>query len=151
LNLYLDTSALIKRYSIEPGGADIRVLIQRLNVFATARITYAEMAAAFAKSVRTGIATKSQANHSLVIFQNDWANIYRIEVNELVVNQAAIWAWDFGLRGYDAVHLSAAFSWQLVLGETVTMATFDKALWTTAKQVGLAVYPVDLPALLTTW
>jgi len=151
LNLYLDTSALIKRYSNEPGGTDMRILIQKLDVFATARITYAEMAAAFAKSVRTGIATRSQANHSLIIFQNDWENIYCIEVNELVVNQAAAWSWDFGLRGYDAVHLAAAFSWQLVLGETVTLATFDKALWATAKQIGLGVYPLDLPSLLASW
>ena len=151
MNLYLDTSALIKLYAIEPGASDVRALIQQVDLFATARITRAEMAAALAKSIRMKIASRQQANRNFVAFQSDWPAIFCIEVSEIVVNQATLWAWDYNLRGYDAIHLAAAGVWQKAIDETVTIATFDRQLWTIAQQVSLAVYPLDLPALLATW
>jgi hypothetical protein len=53
----------------------------------------------------------------------------------------APFAWDHGLRGYDAVHLAAASVWQAALGERVTLASFDRHLWTVAESVGLDAYP----------
>ena len=151
MNLYLDISALIKRYVIEPGASDVRTLIQQVELFATARITRAEMAAALAKSIRMKVASTKQANRNFVTLQSDWPAIFCIEISEIVVNQATLWAWDYNLRGYDAIHLAAASLWQKSMDETVTIATFDRQLWTIAQQVGLAVYPLDLPALLATW
>ena len=61
-------------------------------------------------------------------------------------------AWLHGLRGYDAVHLAAAMTWQDAFGMPVTLATFDRLLWKVAGQDGIGlVYPSDLPALLEEW
>ena len=109
------------------------------------------MAAALAKSVRIGVVSRRQANRNFVTFQNDWPAIFCIEISEIVVNQATLWAWDHNLRGYDAVHLAAASTWQRAISEPVTIATYDLQLWTIAQQVGLAVYPIDLPATLASW
>ena len=64
---------------------------------------------------------------------------------------AANLAWDHGLRGYDTVHLAAASAWQGALGERVTLATFDKQLWSAAESIGLEAYPPDLPAVVEAW
>jgi len=57
-------------------------------------------------------------------------------------------AWAHGLRGYDAVHLAAAATWQDAIGEAVTLATFDRRLWAAAEKEGLLAFPPDLAALL---
>ena len=53
-------------------------------------------------------------------------------------------AWDYGLRGYDAVHLASALTWQEALGEPVLLATFDKQLWSAAPKAGVAIWPETL-------
>lgn len=53
-------------------------------------------------------------------------------------------AWEHGLRGYDAVHLAAALPWHEALGESVTVATYDKQLWQAAQSTGLVVWPESL-------
>jgi len=62
----------------------------------------------------------------------------------MLVARADSLAWEYGLRGYDAVHLASALLWQEALGEPVTLATFDKPLWEAAQQAGMGVWPEDL-------
>ncbi len=49
-----------------------------------------------------------------------------------------------GFRGYDAVHLASALSWQRALERAVTLATYDKDLWRGAQRVGLVAWPERL-------
>ena len=46
-------------------------------------------------------------------------------------------AFEYELRGYDSLHLAAAFLWQEALATPVTLATFDRELWLAARDVGL--------------
>ena len=69
----------------------------------------------------------------------------------MVIARAGAFAWDHGLRGCDALHLAAASGWQDALGDRVTLASFDKHLWTVAELVGLEAYPSDLPTMVETW
>jgi len=149
--LYLDASALVKRYVAEPGSAEVSAAISKAEVTGTALISRAEVAAALAKAVRVDALTREEAWASLRVFQSEWPDLVRVQVTELVVASAATLAWQHGLRGYDAVHLAAALVWQDALGERASLATFDKYLWVTAKSVGLEAYPADLPAMLDTW
>ena len=50
--LYLDASALVKRYVAEPGSVEVNEAISRAEVTGTALISRAEVAAALAKAVR---------------------------------------------------------------------------------------------------
>jgi uncharacterized protein len=118
---------------------------------ATAVISRAEIAAALGKAVRVDALTREEALAALQVFRNDWVDLVRIQVTEMVVARADLLAWDHGLRGYDAVQLASALAWQDALGETVTLATFHKHLWTVARSVGLARYPADLPGMLQSW
>jgi len=61
-------------------------------------------------------------------------------------------AFEQDLRGYNAVQLASALTWAEEIEETVTFATFDRQLWTTATHHSpLAPFPNDLPALLEEW
>ncbi len=67
-----------------------------------------------------------------------------------MVTQAENLAWQYGLRGYDAIHLATALTWQEALKDKVVVGTFDQALWQVAKRVGLDVFPSDLAGFVGT-
>ncbi len=142
--LYLDTSALIKRYIREDGSDEVEKRVQKAAVIGSATITRAEVAAAFAKAVRIGLIKRETAQRDLETFRQDWADYERLDVNEVVVARADALAWQHGLRGYDAVQLATALMWHETLESDVTFATYDKELWSMARLVGLEPFPPDL-------
>jgi uncharacterized protein len=149
--LYLDASALVKRYVAEAGSAEVGTAVSRAATTGTSLVSRAEVAAALGKAIRVKALTQEESLSALQVFRNDWVDLVRMQLTEVVVARADSLAWDHGLRGYDAVQLASALAWQDALGEQVTMATFDKHLWTVAESVGLVVYPADLPAMLQSW
>jgi uncharacterized protein len=149
--LYLDASALVKEFVGERGTDEVIAVVARATMIGTALISRAEVAAALSKAVRMGVVEREEGFANLQAFRDEWFDLVRLDVTAELVARADECAWQFGLRGYDAVHLAAASSWQDALGQRITLATFDKTLWEVAKQTGLAVYPLDLPALLVAW
>jgi predicted nucleic acid-binding protein len=148
--LYLDASALVKRYVAELGSTEMNEAITEADVVGTAIVSRAEVAAALAKSVRMRLLSVEDASACLRAFRNEWLDLVRVQVTEMVVTRAAALAWEYHLRGYDAVQLAAASIWQEAMGTLVTMATFDQQLWQAAKRVGLVPYPPNLETLLET-
>jgi predicted nucleic acid-binding protein len=142
--LYLDTSALVKRYAIEAGSDQVNQIAGNTEALGTVVLTRVEVAAALAKAIRIGALEKSDALASLEKFRNEWRDLTRIQVTDILIARADTLAWEHHLRGYDAVHLAAALVWQEALGETVTLATFDQTLWTAAGKEGLVPFPTDL-------
>jgi uncharacterized protein len=67
-----------------------------------------------------------------------------VAVTEALVTRAEALAWEHALRGYDAVQLASAVSWQESLGTDVVLATFDTHLWKAAQRAGLHAWPTDL-------
>ncbi len=146
--LYLDASALVKRYVAEVGSAQVGQAIASAELVGTALISRAEVAAALARAVRVGALAQKEAHTSLQSFRKEWLDLVRIQITEGVISRADALAWEHQLRGYDAVQLAAASFWQETIESTVTMATFDQTLWKATKQVGLATFPLDLPRML---
>ena len=146
--LYLDTSALVKRYIAEPGTAEVAQAMACAAVMGTSIITRAEIAAALAKAVRVKALESEAAASALQVFRSEWPRLVRVQATELVVARADDLAWEMGLRGYDAVHLASAVLWQEGMDEAVTFAAFDRRLWEAAGQRGLLRFPTDLPMLL---
>ena len=106
--LYLDTSALVKRYVEETRSAEVRECIFQHGSIATATISRAESAATFARAVRRGSLTEEAARASHKQFIREWKTYLRIRITESLVARADDVAWTFRLRGYDSVHLAAA-------------------------------------------
>jgi predicted nucleic acid-binding protein len=142
--LYLDASALVKRYVAETGSGEINQIISQADIVGTAIISRAEVAAAFAKSIRVGLLSSQDASAALQVFRNEWLNLVRIQLTEMIIGRADNLAWQYQLRGYDSVHLAAASLWQEALGLPLTIATFDRQLWTAARGEGLVPFPSDL-------
>lgn len=149
--LYLDASALVKEFVEERGADDVLAVVARATMIGTALVSRAEVAAALGKAVRMGVVNREEGFANLQAFRDEWFDLVRLDITDELVARADEYAWQFGLRGYDAVHLAAATSWQSALGQRITLATFDRPLWDAAKQTGLSVYPPDLPALLAAW
>ncbi len=139
--LYLDSSAVVKLYVDEPGSAQTSKLIEETDLVGTSRITRAEVSAALSKAVRMKMLAAEEGAEAIKLFRDRWADLMILEVSEGVVESADLLAWSHGLRGYDAVHLAAAQSWQTALKEPVTLATYDNELWQAAQSVGVTVWP----------
>ena len=143
--VYLDASALVKRYVAETGSAEVESLIGEAQAIGTAVVSRAEVAAALAKAARVGLVTREAAAKALEAFNADWEHLIRLQLGEPLAARAATLAWEHGLRGYDAVHLAAALVWRETLGETVTVATYDRELWRGARAGGLSPWPAVMP------
>jgi predicted nucleic acid-binding protein len=148
---YLDASALVKRYVTEPGSTEVEAAIADAQAVGSVMISRVEVVAAFSRAVRVGILSEDDAERARRIFHRDWPDLTRLHVTEFMTERAALLAWAHGLRGYDAVQLAAAVTWQEVLAEPVSMMSFDRHLWTSASAAGLTPFPEDLPALLASW
>ena len=142
--LYLDTSALVKRYVLEPGSQIVTDVIATDGMVATATVTRAESGAACSKAARIRSLTNDAARACHKAFLREWKNYVRIRVTEGLVARADGLAWTHTLRGYDAIHLAAALEWQDRVGEAVTLCTFDRELWNAGGDAGLERRPSSL-------
>jgi len=142
---YLDASALVKRYIVERGSRETIALTADSEMTATSIASRAEVAAALAKAVRTGLVTHDVARNAQRRFAGDWPDLVRVPATEALVERAEGLAWERGLRGYDAVQLASALTWQDSVGEEIVVVTFDQQLWEAAKRTGLKVWPEEFP------
>ena len=140
---YLDASALVKRYLVERRSRETVELTAESEMTATSIVSRAEVAAALAKAARTGLVTLDVARSAHRLFAGEWQDFVRVAVTEALVERAATLAWEHGLRGYDAIQLASALTWQESFGEEIVLATFDQQLWDAAKHTGLTPWPEE--------
>lgn len=139
--LYLDTSALVKRYVRESGSQDVQALIAKADAVGSSILARIEMASALAKAVRMEWVEAQEAEGAWHDFLSHWPAFIRISMTTVLSERAARHAWEKGLRAFDAAHLAAALIWQDTLETPVTLATYDQELGKAAKEAGLDVWP----------
>jgi predicted nucleic acid-binding protein len=143
---YLDASALVKRYVEERGSRETGELCAAADLVTTSLVSRVEVAAALAKAVRLGIVETERGRKAQRAFARQWPDIAKIPVTEALVARAESLAWDYALRGYDAVQLASALTWQESIGAEITLATFDRHLWEAGKKAGVRIWPETLKA-----
>lgn len=131
MTLYLDASALVKRYVAEEGSDLIIGAMQEATSWAICRIGYVETARA------VHLAAGRPALRRL---QRDWPSFDVVEVDAELAERAAELTFEAELRSLDALHLAAA----LLLPAAVTVATWDLRLHRAARKSGLATLPPEL-------
>jgi predicted nucleic acid-binding protein len=141
MNLYIDTSALLKLFIQETHSDDIRHLVESADLVATGLITRAETAAGINRLTRMNMINQAECESVLSNFRKEWGDYHRILVTEQIVIRADLLTGQYSLRGYDAVHLACALTWCELLGAPVIVATFDKELHQAAQKSGLEVFP----------
>ncbi len=142
--IYLDTSALVKLYVQEAGSSQVKKQVDLADLTGTIGLTKVEMAAAFAKAVRMQVLSHQDSQIVWRAFKAQWPSIYQLEVSDVLRERAIQFIWEYGLRGYDAMHLAAAHIWRGAIGEEITFGTFNLALWQAGKKSGITVWPEDL-------
>lgn len=144
---YLDASAWVKRYYVEPGTGWIQDFFSREPMIACATLGKIEVAATLArkgKSLRIPSGVLDQKAHEL---DQDWKSFIHIHLDDEAIATAVRIVSEHALRGADAVHLASA----LLLAERldsgqdrVTVITSDDELKWAARRSGLTVLdPVD--------
>ena len=127
------------------GSPEVNALIAGASVVGTAAISRAEVSSALSKAVRMRLLSRQEAASALQVFNSEWESLIRLQLTEALISRAATLAWEHGLRGYDSVHLAAAIFWQDMLGDPVTLASYDRQLWEAAKTTGLLAWPESFP------
>ena len=146
--LYVDTSALLKRYVAEAESENVIAKMDAATATSTALITRTEVAAALSRARRENRMDADEARRAEQAFLQDWADIRKVPVTEELVGSAAQLSWSRELRAYDAVQLAAALKFQAILArvrEDTVFACFDKTLRRAARAEGLETWPVDRP------
>ncbi len=133
MTLYVDTSALLKRY-IDERDSEVAVsLMATEQVLVTSRLTEIEVRRNLARllDVDAALAAKRQFLHDLDAFA-------LVALDATTCAEAARIAEQTLCRSPDSVHLAAA----LRTGSATTLLTFDARQAQAARTVGLAVIGV---------
>ncbi|MFZ2096543.1 MAG: type II toxin-antitoxin system VapC family toxin [Anaerolineales bacterium] len=139
--LYLDASALVKRYIQEKGSQDVNAWIEAADMVVTGLISRVEIAAAIARAGRMKLIKPDESLAALRQFRSEWESFHRLPITENSVARGDSLAVEYDLRGYDATHLACALIWQETMGMPVTLASFDSQLIEAAKAVQMAYLP----------
>lgn len=142
--VYVDTSALVKRYIHETSSDEVIALIDQADAVGTAILTRVEMASALEKAVRLKWVKREIALQSWQDFLDHWPSFTRMNITPGTIERASNLAWEHGLRGYDAVHFASSLTWQETLDAPIMLATFDHDLWKAGEKAGMQVWPEDL-------
>jgi uncharacterized protein len=131
--LYLDASALVKRYIAEKGSEALIGAMGEAEGWAICRVGYVETARAI------GLAAGRVAVRRFV---TDWPSFEVVEVDAALTEHAAELSFKEELRSLDALHLAAAL---LIASDGLTLATWDVRLHRAARNQGLDLFPSQLP------
>lgn len=152
--LYLDSSALVKRYVWEPGteALDARITAEETKgqLLFTSSLTFAEVHHAFARRLREKGISVVDFHRAREAFETDWITYLTvIELGAGVLSFVPDIFERTSLKSSDAVHLASAF-WIRDLfrlssgygpkGSKVTFVTSDQALGKEASASSLEIF-----------
>jgi uncharacterized protein len=131
VSLYVDSSALLKRYVDEPDSDAAEALLGSDPSLLTARHTIVEVRGSLARLLDGGALAAARS-----AFGRDLEALSVVELDEVTCEAAAAIAEVTGVRTLDALHLAAA---QRVGGPAVPLLTFDVRQAQAARTLGLTV------------
>jgi predicted nucleic acid-binding protein len=143
--LFLDTSALVRRYDWnEPGAARVRALCERRSGHRVviSAVTSPEIASAVNRKVREGVFTPSQRDRRWRLFREHRRSQYHeVALDAQIYRMAERLLFTHTLRAYDALQLSAALVTARLLSDIAQFqfCTADRAQGAAASAEGLTV------------
>lgn len=139
--LYLDTSALVKRYFRESFSDDVILQWKAATEIVISSVAYAEALAAFYRKKREAGLKEARARKILDAFRLDWNSFIRVEVNGGLDEYLDRTLERYPLRGFDAIHLASAVLVRDGLKEDMLFVCFDQVLSRAARQEGFDTFP----------
>jgi predicted nucleic acid-binding protein len=137
--LYLDTSALVKRYFLESYSNDIIALWRSADRIITSSVAYAEtMASVYCKKKESNLSDK--VVHTIVEdFKKDWHGFIHVMVMDDLNDMIDLIVQNHPLRGFDSIHLASALIIHDRFPEDFLFACFDQRLNLAAQHEGLEI------------
>jgi len=137
LRIFLDTSALAKRYVQEPGSGELSGLLTSITseIFIST-LAFVEFASAMGRKLRNKEIAKAKVGEAIKELEEDWYEVFaKIPLEDILAEKAATIALEHSLKGADAVHLASA----QVAGAELFVAS-DNRLIRVAKKMGINSY-----------
>lgn len=131
MSVYVDTSALLKRYVLEGDSADCERILESDAEWITARHTWVEVLRNLHRLLAGSERTRMEA-----IFRSDWSRIAIVELDKETCESAADLAKAHAVRTLDALHLAAALR---VGAVAFPFVTYDVRQAAAARRLGLVV------------
>ncbi len=131
MSLYLDSSALLKRYIDEPDSADCQRILASDPTWITGRHTWVEVVRNLAR-----LLSGREQGRLLRAFRDDWTRVNVVELDRTTVEGAAEIAKTYCVCSLDALHLAAA---QRVGGTSMPFVTYDIRQAQAARAMGMSV------------
>jgi predicted nucleic acid-binding protein len=141
--LYLDTSALLKRYFKEPYSDEIISRWKGATEIVTSSVAYAETMASFYRKKREVGLSDKVIKKIVNSFRMDWKSFIRVELTDDLNEYIDKAVGSHPLRGFDAIHLASALTVHEMLPEDFLFACFDRRLTHAAQVEGLETFPLN--------
>jgi predicted nucleic acid-binding protein len=140
--IYLDTSALVKRFVQEPGSRAVDRLLATGKPVGTSIVAYAELFAALARKRRDRALPLARYQMVAGEVEREWSTYVRVTVLPTILARSRRLVETHPLRGFDALHLASAAYLAEALEVDVTFAAADRRLLDAAAAEGLVAADV---------
>lgn len=134
--IFLDTSALVKRYVDENGTRSVIALMEADADWAASAVALAETEIALCHRAPD----ESDIAPLVKALRRDWASFSIVPVDEQCLARSRELGCQFGTRTMDSIHLAAADR----LPRPLTFVTFNRRQASAAAGLGLVVRPTAL-------
>jgi uncharacterized protein len=131
LTLYLDSTALFKRYVSEVGTELVAESLGKDAMWVTANVAFTELSINLPRRLDLPAVQVAAAQ-----LERDWQRIRVVKVDDTLCRRAVVLGIDHALRTLDAIHLAAA---ERAGGPETTFLTFDIRLAAAARTMGFPV------------
>jgi uncharacterized protein len=139
--LFLDSSALVKRYQNEAGSSRVTLQMQGAEQLLIARLAVVEVSSALVRRAKaTGLSAGDLAKVLADLDRDVTESMAVVELDALAMTAAIVLARKHGLRGADAIQLACAMGARRdVLPAEFTLLSSDDELNAAAASEGLRV------------
>ncbi len=143
--LYLDTSALVKKYFEEINSSEVISAWKSSLGISTSAVAYAELLAAVYRKASETRVKKSLFQNVVSTFQEDWSSFIIVEVDNRLNETIHKVIANHGLRSFDAIHLASALAIGTAVADNFLFACYDERLRQAARAEGLETLPSSAP------
>jgi hypothetical protein len=140
LNVFLDSSALAKRYVDEPGSDRLEEILARASSLGVSVISVPEVVSALCRRLRETKLSQQQYSKAKRALLEDLTETSVVNITEQVIARAVVLLERWPLRSSDSLHIACAADWSADL-----FVSADERQCAAARAYGLSVEQLPVP------
>ena len=132
--IYLDSSALVKRYLEEDGSDKVQLLFSDMDIVFVSRLAYHETLSAITRRRRSGDISDRNFRRIKEQFKSDGESLTIVEIRSEVLQFTDTIIDRYALKGADSIRLSSALWLKKMVNSEVAFVASDEALLDAAQK-----------------